>query len=97
MKPCPACMTLRGRFVSWLGIKLGVMKRIDNPTIKKEEPMTKEEETKINAMFVEFKNQVTNACTTVAQLQGELAFAKYQLDEANKKIDALTPKKEEGA
>ena len=33
MKPCAKCMTLRAKFVRWLGIRLGVMEPI------KEKPM----------------------------------------------------------
>ena len=33
MKPCPLCMSLRAKFVRWLGVRLGVMEPI------KEKPM----------------------------------------------------------
>ncbi len=39
MKPCPLCMTLRAKFVRWLGVQLGVMRQETTPQPKKEQRM----------------------------------------------------------
>jgi hypothetical protein len=39
LKPCPLCMTIRAKFVRWLGVRLGVMRAVDEPKPKQEQRM----------------------------------------------------------
>ena len=73
MKPCPLCMSLRAKFVRWLGVTLGVMKPMEKPI---EQP----QQTGFN------QDQIA---AIIGQKELEIIALRLQLQQARQRISEL--------